>query len=84
MLIAVALTDIYTISLSDAICVENRDAEQLRGFIDEVTREVAVLQGKFDHQEELVEAFGDDPADRSRGNGNEEKTRQVRGEIDRR
>ena len=63
MLIAVALTDIYTISLSDAICVENRDAEQLRGFIDEVTREVAVLQGKFDHQEELVEAFGDDPAE---------------------
>ena len=26
-----------------------------------MTREVAVLQGKFDHQEEIVEAFGDDP-----------------------
>jgi hypothetical protein len=49
-------------SLSDATSVENRDIEQLRGFIDEVTREVAVLHGKFDHQEDLVEAFGDDPA----------------------
>jgi hypothetical protein len=49
-------------NLSDAISAENRDVEQLRGFIDEVTREVAVLQGKFDHNEELVEVFGDDPA----------------------
>jgi len=27
-----------------------------------VTREVAVLQGKFDHQADRVEAFSDDPA----------------------
>ena len=50
-------------SLSDAISAENRDVEQLRGLlIDEVSREVAFLQGKIDHQEDLVEAFGDDPA----------------------
>jgi len=67
-------------SLSDATYAVNRDVEQLRGFIDEVTREFAVLQGKFDHQEDPVEAFGDDPA----AVGVEEKTRQVRGEIDRR
>jgi hypothetical protein len=36
-------------------------ADQLRRFVDEVTREVAILQDKFDHQEALHEAFGDDP-----------------------
>ena len=49
-------------SLSDAISAKNKGVELLRGFIDEVTREIAVLQGKFDHQEDLVEAFGDEPA----------------------
>jgi hypothetical protein len=49
-------------SIVDAISAENRDVKQLNGFIDEVSREVAVLQGIFDHQEELHEAFGDDPA----------------------
>ena len=63
MRIAIALIRISTMNLSDAISAENRDVEQLRGFIDEVTREVAVLQGKFNYQEELVEAFGDDPAE---------------------
>jgi len=48
-------------SLSDVIPAENRDVEQLHGFIDEETREVAVLQSKFDHQKDLFEAFGDDP-----------------------
>jgi hypothetical protein len=48
-------------SLADVMSAENRDVEQLRGFIDEVTREVASLQAKFDHQEELLEAFNDDP-----------------------
>ena len=47
-------------NLSDAISAEKRDVEQLRGFIDEVTREVASLQTKFDHQEKLFEAFDDD------------------------
>ncbi len=49
-------------SLADAILAENRNVEQLRGLIDEVTREVASLQAKLDHQEEVVEVFGDDPA----------------------
>ena len=47
-------------SLSDAFSAENRDVEQLRSFIDGVSSEVAGLQAKFDHQEELVDAFGDD------------------------
>ena len=41
-------------SLSDALSAKIWDVEQLRGFIGEVTREVTVLQGKFDHQEELI------------------------------
>ncbi len=59
MYIAIALINNYTMSLEDAISAENRDVEQLRGFVDEVTREVASLQTKFDHQEELLEIFGD-------------------------
>ena len=48
-------------SLPEALLAENRDVEQLRSFIDGVTSEVAAgLQAKFDNQEELVEAFGDD------------------------
>jgi hypothetical protein len=48
-------------SLAEAILGENNHVDQLRNFFEEVTREIAVLQGKFDYREALHEAFGDDP-----------------------
>ena len=57
-----ALNHISITSLAEAISGENSHVDQLRSFVDEVTREVAILQDKFDHQEAPHEAFGDDPA----------------------
>ena len=37
--------------------ISNRNIEQLMAFVDQTTAEVASLQDKYDHQEELVEAF---------------------------
>jgi hypothetical protein len=48
-------------SLAEAISGDNSHVDLLRSFVDEVTREVAILQDKFYHQEALHEAFGDDP-----------------------
>jgi len=48
-------------SLAEAISDENSHVDQLRSFVDEVTREVVIMQDKFDHHEALHEAFGDDP-----------------------
>jgi hypothetical protein len=37
--------------------ISDRHIEQLMAFVDQTTAEVASLQDKFDHQEELVDAF---------------------------
>ena len=57
----IALINIFSMSLVEIIFGENSHIDQLRSFVDEVTREVAVLKDKFDHHEALHEAFGDDP-----------------------
>ena len=40
--------------------VTDRNIEQLLAFVDHTTVEVASLQNKFDHLEELVDAFNGD------------------------
>ena len=40
--------------------ISDRNIEQLLAFVDQTTAEVASLQDKFDHQEELVDAFNGD------------------------
>ena len=45
----IALIDIFDMSLAEAISCGNSHVDQLRSFVDEVTREVAILQDKFDH-----------------------------------
>jgi hypothetical protein len=57
----ISLINIFNTSLAEAISGENSHVDQLRSFVDEVTREVAIMQDKFDHQDALHEAFGDIP-----------------------
>ncbi len=45
---------------STSFSAENRDIEQLRTFVDHTTTEAAALRNKFERQEELVEAFGEE------------------------
>jgi hypothetical protein len=40
--------------------ISDMNIEQLMAFVDQTTAEVATLQDKFDHQEELVVAFNGD------------------------
>ena len=61
MHLIIALFNTFNMSLAEAISGENSHVGQLRIYVDEVTREVAILQNKFDHQEALHEAFGNDP-----------------------
>jgi hypothetical protein len=48
-------------SLAEAISGENSYIDQLRSFFDEVTRDFAIVQDKFDDQEALHEVFSDNP-----------------------
>ncbi len=49
---------------SAANSITDRNIDQLLAFVDQTTGEVATLQNKFDHKEELVDAFnGDATAD---------------------
>jgi hypothetical protein len=41
---------------------ENREVEKLHAFIDETTAEVTDARNKFNHQEDLLDAFNDDAA----------------------
>ena len=40
--------------------ISYRSIEQLLAFVDQTTAEVASLQNKLDHREELVDAFNGD------------------------
>ena len=40
--------------------ISDRNIEQLLAFVDQTTAEVASLQNKLDHQEEMVDAFDGD------------------------
>ena len=40
--------------------ISERNIKQLLAFVDQTTAEVASLQDKFDHQNELVDAFNGD------------------------
>ena len=45
---------------SAAISITDRNIEQLLAFVDQTTAEVASLQKKFDHQEDLADAINGD------------------------
>jgi hypothetical protein len=40
--------------------ITDRNIEQLLAFVDQTTTEFVSLEDKFDHREELVDAFNDD------------------------
>jgi hypothetical protein len=46
--------------------VSDGNIEQLLAFVDQTTAEVPSLQNKFDHLEELVDAFNGDASNRCR------------------
>jgi hypothetical protein len=51
---------VYNMDPSAANSVQHRDVEQLRGFVDQMTVQVATCHNIFDHQEELVDALDGD------------------------
>jgi hypothetical protein len=50
----------FPMASSAANSISDRNIEQLLAFVDQTTAEVASLLNKFDHQEELVDAFNGD------------------------
>jgi hypothetical protein len=50
----------FTVEASTSLFSKNRDIEQMCTFVDQTTTEAANLRNKFERQEELVEAFGDE------------------------
>ena len=60
MRFTVDINIIYTMEASTSFSAENRDIEKVRTFVDQTTSEAADLRNKFERQEELVEAFGEE------------------------
>ena len=60
MHIIIAFNIVHPMNPSKSMSAENREVEQLRAFIDETTAEVTDARNKFNHQEDLVDAFQGD------------------------
>jgi len=53
----IAFNIAFSMNLSTSMSAENKEVEQLRAFIDKTTAEVAEARNKFNHKEDLVDAF---------------------------